>query len=323
MVVPCNSLRIFEINIIEIVYGLLPIGLTIFIGFLAKHFLISEEAPWMGLNKVAFYLLMPCLVIATSMNAEITNIPGWSIVTVLVVALLLIIAVLGLFYSISVKSASFKASFSSVFQTATRWNVAISLAIANQIDGSEISSIIALAVIVLVPLINIINVALLGNLATDRRISLMGSLGKIITNPIIVGCLIGISLFMVQIEVWQPVQSTLNTLADASIVVILLSVGAGLELSNLSVARHHIFISCALKLIFMPLIVLTISLFLEFSHTVLIGMMVVSAVPTAVHGYVLAREMGGDAPLYANIASLQLAISFLTIPFWIWIAEML
>ena len=32
--------------------------------------------------------------------------------------------------------------------------------------------------------------------------------------------------------------------------------------------------------------------------------------PTAMHGYILAREMGGDAPLYANAASLQVVVSF-------------
>ncbi len=32
------------------------------------------------------------------------------------------------------------------------------------------------------------------------------------------------------------------------------------------------------------------------------------------NGYLLARQMGGDAPLYAAVATLQTAVSFITIP---------
>jgi hypothetical protein len=39
-----------------------------------------------------------------------------------------------------------------------------------------------------------------------------------------------------------------------------------------------------------------------------------AAVPTAMNGYVLARQMGGDAELYAAIATIQTAFSFLSIP---------
>ena len=38
------------------------------------------------------------------------------------------------------------------------------------------------------------------------------------------------------------------------------------------------------------------------------------AVPTAMNGYVLARQMGGDAELYATVTTQQTLLSFLTIP---------
>ncbi len=38
------------------------------------------------------------------------------------------------------------------------------------------------------------------------------------------------------------------------------------------------------------------------------------AVPTAMNGYLLARQLGGDAELYAAVTTLQTALSFLTIP---------
>ena len=38
------------------------------------------------------------------------------------------------------------------------------------------------------------------------------------------------------------------------------------------------------------------------------------AVPTAMNGYLLARQMGGDAPLYAATVTVQTAVSFFSIP---------
>jgi malonate transporter len=38
------------------------------------------------------------------------------------------------------------------------------------------------------------------------------------------------------------------------------------------------------------------------------------------NGYLLARQMGGDAPLYAAVATVQTVASFLTIPAVMWAA---
>jgi hypothetical protein len=39
-----------------------------------------------------------------------------------------------------------------------------------------------------------------------------------------------------------------------------------------------------------------------------------AAVPTAMNGFLLARQLGGDAELYATVTTLQTAVSFLSIP---------
>jgi len=38
------------------------------------------------------------------------------------------------------------------------------------------------------------------------------------------------------------------------------------------------------------------------------------------NGYLLARQMGGDAPLYAAVTTVQTVASFLTIPAVMWAA---
>ena len=300
--------------------GLLPIGLTIILGFLLRRFLIPDEAHWVGVNKITFYFLIPSLIITTMIQTEIADLPVVSIVMVLAIALTLVMSVLAVVYFAAPKTTAAKSSFSSTFQTATRWNAAIALAITGEIYGPVAVTVIALAMIVLIPVINIVNVALLANLLAERRISLLESFVKIITNPIIIGCFAGIALSWSDAELMPWAENALSTLADAAVGLILLSVGAGLNLSSFSSERRHLLVSCGLKLVLMPVFVLVAGGFFQLDGVILTSLVIVAAVPTAMHGYILAREMGGDAPLYANAASLQVVVSFVTIPCWIWAA---
>ena len=297
--------------------GLLPIGLTILLGFLLRKYLIPDETHWVGVNKITFYFLIPSLIVTTMLEAEVGAIPIASLVVVMAIALGLVIVALAGIYVAGAKTASAKASFSSTFQTATRWNAAIALAITGEIYGPLAVAVIALGMIVLIPVINIINVALLANLLAGRRVSLLESFVKVITNPIIIGCLAGIALSWAGVDLWPWTKNALDTLAEAAIGLILLSVGAGLNLSRLSPDRQPLLVSCLLKLVLMPALVLLVGGFLGLEGVILTSLVIVAAVPTAMHGYVLAREMGGDAPLYANAASLQVFLSFVTIPCWI------
>jgi hypothetical protein len=49
--------------------------------------------------------------------------------------------------------------------------------------------------------------------------------------------------------------------------------------------------------------------------------MLSASVSTAMNGYILARQMGGDADLYAATASLQVVISMVSIPLALWLVS--
>ena len=302
--------------------GLLPVGLAIALGALARRFLIPDEADWAGLNKITFYLLVPGLVISTLANADIAAIPVREIAQALVLSAVLVALALGAVYAVTPKTAEAKAGYSSLFQTATRWNAAVALGVTGEMYGAVALTVIALSMLVLMPAVNVVNIALLTRLHSERRLRLGESLWKVLSNPIIIGCLLGLAVSLPGVSVWTPLMNVVDALADASIAAILLIVGAGLRLSNWSAprARRNIALSCALKLVLMPLCTLLLAAALGLRGVLLSSVVIVAAVPTAMHGYVLAREMGGDAPLYASAASLQVLLSFVTLPCWIWLA---
>jgi predicted permease len=69
-----------------------------------------------------------------------------------------------------------------------------------------------------------------------------------------------------------------------------------------------------LKLLVMPVLALGLALSFGISGINLVIVAVCSAVPTSPSAYVLARQMGGDAPLLAQIITLQTILAAITMP---------
>jgi predicted permease len=76
-----------------------------------------------------------------------------------------------------------------------------------------------------------------------------------------------------------------------------------------------------LKLILMPVLAIALALWFDLSGSNLAIVAACSAVPASSSAYVLARQMGGDAPLLAQIITLQTILAAVTMPIVIaWVA---
>jgi predicted permease len=69
-----------------------------------------------------------------------------------------------------------------------------------------------------------------------------------------------------------------------------------------------------LKLLAMPLIMAGTLMLMGVEGQAFAVAMLCAAVPTGSGAYVLARQMGGDAPMVANMLTLQVSAAGLTIP---------
>ncbi len=94
----------------------------------------------------------------------------------------------------------------------------------------------------------------------------------------------------------------------------LLLVGAGLDVKAALKPRAITWITTALKLALMPAMVAAIAMALGVDGVTLKVAILSAAMPTASGSYILARQMGGDAPLMAEILTVQTLIAVVTIP---------
>jgi predicted permease len=72
-----------------------------------------------------------------------------------------------------------------------------------------------------------------------------------------------------------------------------------------------------LKLIIMPVMAISLGVAFGLSGSNLAVVACCASVPSASNAYVLARQMGGDAPLLAQILTWQTALAVLTMPVFI------
>ena len=109
----------------------------------------------------------------------------------------------------------------------------------------------------------------------------------------------------------------MDILGDASLPLILISIGASLELKGLKDTAAPTIIGSIFKVVLTPICGLLLMNFFELTEMQKMITIIFLGVPTAGTSYVLAEELGCDGPLSARIVALSTLLSALTLPWLI------
>jgi predicted permease len=116
---------------------------------------------------------------------------------------------------------------------------------------------------------------------------------------------------------------SLDLISQAGLGIGLLTVGAGLRIRSIFQPRRELWLGVGGKMILFPLLVTAICLAFRIDGITLTAAVACAAVPTAMNGYIMARKMGGDAPLYATTSAAQALLGLITIPAFLWLSTRL
>jgi len=170
------------------------------------------------------------------------------------------------------------------------------------------------AMVAIIPLVNVLSVAVLAHYASPEKQSLRTIVMTVLRNPLIWACAIGLVINLIHLplpKIWHQVA---DALGGSSLAIGLLVTGAGLHLECLLRPSAAAVLGVVLKLILMPALAIALALTFGLSGPNLVIVAACSAVPASPSAYVLARQMGGDAPLLAQIITLQTIFAALTMP---------
>ena len=98
--------------------------------------------------------------------------------------------------------------FSSVFQGAIRFNSYVGLAAGGMLLGDEGLSLTAIAVAIMVPLLNLLCILMFSLVASQQPVRLKPVVKAIATNPLIVGSVIGVIWSFFEIGFHTPETAT-------------------------------------------------------------------------------------------------------------------
>ena len=297
------------------VAAILPVFIVITIGHVVKRLNIVPESSWAAVNSFGYWILYPSFLFSTVASADFSGPDTVSFLTCLLIGFSLA-GVWGLSQRLWYRSSG--PTFTSIFQASVRWNGFIVLASAPALYGEKGTALIALGFGPVVAFVNLMSVMVMSRWAdNDVQPTLRGALGEVMRNPLVLGSLAGLITNLSGASAYLgPVEPALQLLGRAAMPIALVSVGAALTFSGLARSPVPLAMGAVSKLVVAPVLMLGTAMALGLSplHTaVAVG---VASMPSAPASYVLAREMGGDAPLMAALVTATTLAALITIPLW-------
>jgi malonate transporter and related proteins len=304
--------------------ALIPVFLVIAFGVVLRRTLLPSDELWVGMERITYFVLFPALLTVTTATADFSSLPASGIavtmfLSVVALSTLLLVLRVPLIRTIDCSGAA----YTSIFQGATRWSTITALAIAGALHGATGIAAIGVVIVAMVPLLNVINVWVLARYAAETRPDITTVVGHVLRNPFIWSSLAGLALNLSGIPLPKILISLGEILGRASLALGLLLIGAGLVLGDIVKPNARVCTSTVFKLIVMPAIAMGIGLAFGLTGTALSVVAIASSVPSAPGSYVLARQMGGDAPLLAHILTFETLVALATIPLAITAAEII
>jgi malonate transporter len=297
--------------------ALLPVFIVIVIGAVLRRTNLMGEAHWAGVDHVCYFVLFPAIIFKEIAAADFSQIPVWQMAASMVLALTIMFALLLLLrVSLSNMLGINGTQFSSLFQGATRWHTFIAFAIVPLFFGDDALALAAVSAATMTPLLNVVCVIVLSLYANNggERPS-AGKLALVVLrNPFFFSSMGGVLFQLSGLTLPTIGIQVLDMIGRGALGLALLTVGAGLHFGEAAAAKTTVALATALKLLFMPVLMVVALKLFGVSGTPAAVAMLCSAVPTGSGAYVLARQMGGDAPLVANILTFQVICAAVTIP---------
>ncbi|MFR0673341.1 AEC family transporter [Enterobacterales bacterium AW_CKDN230030176-1A_HGKHYDSX7] len=294
-----------------LILALVPVALLIALGVALRRSGWIADAFWPQAEKLGYYVLLPALFVHGLASARLEAVPVGRLMGVLVVATTLVAALL---WAAHRRLPFDGPAFTSVFQGGVRFNNYVGVSAAAGLFGAHGIALAAVANAAIVPTVNILCVLVFARHGAGGQATGRGVLRQLLLNPLLLACALGGALRLFEASLPPGLEPTLKALGQASLPLGLLCIGAALNLSAVRQWLTPIAVSSSVKFLLMPLVTLALCRLFGLDGEAALAALVFQALPTASSAYIMARQLGGDAPLMAGIIAGQTLLAALALP---------
>ncbi|HSO41684.1 MAG TPA: AEC family transporter [Rhodospirillales bacterium] len=303
--------------------ALFPVFAVIVLGYGLRRGRFVEDGFWAAAERITFYVFFPALLVSSTAKASLAGLDVGAIALALLGAIGLVLAIARALHGPLHLNGP---AYSSLIQSAIRPNVYVAFSAAAALFGRDGLTAISLCIAVVVPAVNVISVYVLvrhgagPDTGTAAAAKWRRVVAGVAANPLVLACGAGFALNLTGIGLPPLVGPLLEILGQSSLAVGLLAVGAGLDLNALRQAGPGVAAASLLKLVVLPMTTWLLAFALDIEGIVLAAVVTTAAVPVSATAYVMARQMGGDAPVMAGAITATTLGAAITMPLFLSLA---
>lgn len=299
---------------------MLPVFIMLALGWLLRRTgLLCGDVPG-KLNKLIFQLFLPVMLFENARSMESLATDDLSM-TIFIFFGLLIIWLCAMLLVPRFEKDPRKRGV--LVQGCFRSNFAIlGVPLLDAMFGQRGLIAVSLAMPVVILMNNTLAVVSL-SVHAGKKMDLGRILRNVITNPLIIGCALGMICFGLGVTFQPPVEKVLSQLSQVTTPLSLLVLGASLNWQGVRHNRTQLLWTVLVKQAIVPAVMITLAILLGFSFEELGVLIVLFGAPCAVSSYPMAAAMGGDGELAAGQVVLTTLFSMVTLFVLIYVGKLL
>ncbi len=296
--------------------AVMPIFLLMALGYFIRKIKLADKKSLDVINKLIFKIFLPVLLFYNIYTTQSLDVFDVKIAVFTVIAVLLIF-VLGYISVMFLTKDNRKRGV--MLQGFFRSNFAIlGIPLVNYICGDKSTGLASLMVAVVIPLFNVLAVIALERFReSNNKLNILKLLKGIITNPLIIGCVVGVIFFTFGIKLPHVIEKSVKDISTIASPLAVIVLGSEFEFSCLKGYLKENIIVVATRLVIVPLIVISAAVCVGFTGEALVCLLVIFAAPIAVSSFAMAQQMDGDETLAAQVIVLSSVVCVFTLFLWI------
>ena len=296
----------------------LPLFLCMLLGYFLRRIHMVDTPSLNTMNKLCFKVFLPIYLFN---NIATTNLSAAFNLKLLITAVCVLLCQFFLLMLLIPRIEKENPRRGVLIQAIFRSNFALfGLPVALSLCGTENIGPTSLLVGFTVPVFNILAVVSLESFRGGKP-SVKKMLKGIATNPLIIASLIGIAFNLLDITLPSAVQKSVNDLGGVATPLSLVALGGSFAVSKVKEYRKQLSIGVLGRLVFCPLIMVSIGILVGLRNENLIPLLIMSGAPTAVSSFPMAQQMDGDGDLAAGLVVFTSAFAIVSMFVWIFVLK--
>ncbi len=289
---------------------LFPLYFYMVLGIIMRKGGVIDQSTALKCNRIIFTGFIPMSVFTSAYNSDLHNLSSlkaglFVIITSIIMFLIFILSI--------PKLVQDRSKAASLIQCLFRTNfVLLGLVYIELMYGREQMGQVSIMIAMIVPILNVLAVMNF-ELLRNGTIQFKNVLKRIVTNPIIIGSILGMLFNVLGIRIPDMLYKPINTVGSLASPFAMIIVGAMITMEGLRNNRRLLVWGNLGRLLFVPGLLLPLAILFGFRGQLLIAILTALGGPTAVAGVAMASQLGGDAELSSELLATTTVFSTFTL----------